>query len=412
VITALIILIFTYLFIALQKIPRIPIDMIAASLIGATLMILTGTLPLSAVPKALDWNTLFLLLGMMVVIVHLELAGFFGWVAVRIVAAVRTPLQLLSLLVFTSGILSAFFVNDTICLLFTPILLQTIKPLGLRPAPYLIALATSSNIGSVMSVTGNPQNVYIGIHSGTPYLSFLAALAPVSLIGMILNIAVVALIYRKEILGHGTFDVVGPAFAGLNRPLLIKGLSASLGAAIGFSAGAPYALTAMGAGTAVLLVGRQSPLTVFRKINWRLLAFFAGLFIVMGGAQHAGVMTGLLDQVHRPLGGSTASMIAQLSGLTVLLSNLVSNVPAVILIEPFVIGLPGAKWAWLALAMSSTLAGNLTLIGSVANLIVVHQARYEARITFVDYLKVGVPLTLLTLAVGIGVLVLEANFLE
>jgi len=411
VIIALVILIFTYLFIALQKIPRIPIDMIAASLIGAALMILTGTLTLSAVPKVLDWNTLLLLLGMMIVIVHLERAGFFEWVAVRIVAAVRTPLQLLSLLVFSSGILSAFFVNDTICLLFTPILLQTIKPLGLRPAPYLIALATSSNIGSAMSVTGNPQNVYIGIHSGTPYLSFLAALAPVSLIGMILNIAVVGLIYRKEIIRHGVFRVVQPGSADLNRPLLIKGLVASLGAAIGFAAGAPYALTAMAAGTALLLVGGQNPLTILKKVNWRLLAFFAGLFIVMGGAQQAGVMTGLLDEVHRILGDSTALMIAQLSGLTVLLSNLVSNVPAVILIEPFIVGLAAAKWAWLALAMSSTLAGNLTLIGSVANLIVVHQARYETRITFLDYLKVGVPLTVLTLAVGIGVLVLEGEIM-
>lgn len=408
-ITALVILIITYLFIALQKIPRIPIDMITASFIGAALMILTGTLPLSAVPKALDWNTLFLLLGMMVVIVHLELAGFFEWVAVRIVAAVRTPLQLLSLLVFTSGILSAFFVNDTICLLFTPILLQTIKPLGLRPAPYLIALATSSNIGSVMSVTGNPQNVYIGIHSGMPYLSFLSALAPVSLIGLILNIAVVAWVYRKEFLGHGTIQAVRPSPQNLDRPLLIKGLIASVGAAIGFAAGAPYALTALAAGAAVLLVGRQNLFTILKKVNWRLLAFFAGLFIVMGGAQRAGVMTSLLDLVHRALGGSTALMVTQLSGLTVLLSNLVSNVPAVILIEPFIIGLPGAKWAWLTLAMSSTLAGNLTLIGSVANLIVVDQARYEARITFLDYLKAGVPLTVLTLAVGIGVLVLEAK---
>ncbi|MBI3595622.1 MAG: anion transporter [Nitrospirae bacterium] len=411
-ITALIILIFTYLFIALQKIPRIPIDMITASLIGAALMILTGALPLSEVPKALDWNTLLLLLGMMVVITHLELAGFFEWVAVRIIAAVRSPLQLLSLLVFASGILSAFFVNDTICLLFTPILLQTIKPLGLRPTPYLIALATSSNIGSAMSVTGNPQNVYIGTHSGTPYLSFLVALAPVSLIGMILNIGVVAWIYRKEILGHGTFCLVRPVSEDLDRPLLIKGLIASLGAAIGFAAGAPYALTAMTAGAALLLFGRQNLLTILRKINWRLLAFFAGLFIVMGGAERSGVMTGLLDLVHRALGGSSGAMIAQISGLTVILSNLVSNVPAVILIGPFVTGLPDSQWAWLALAMSSTLAGNLTLIGSVANLIVVDQARYEARITFLDYLKVGVPLTLLTLAVGIGVLALEASFLE
>ncbi|HTN44211.1 MAG TPA: SLC13 family permease [Nitrospiria bacterium] len=408
-IIALIILIFTYLVIALQKIPRIPIDMIWASLIGAALMILSGALPLSEVPKALDWSTLLLLLGMMVVIAHLELAGFFDWVAVRIVASVRSPLQLLSLLIFTSGVLSAFFVNDTICLLFTPILLQTIKPLGLRPAPYLIALATASNIGSAMSVTGNPQNVFIGIHSGMPYLSFLIALAPVSLIGMVLNIAVVALVYRKEILGHGVFHLVRPVSSGLNRPLLVKGLIASAGAAIGFAAGAPYALTAMAAGAALFLAGRQNFLTIIKKVNWRLLAFFAGLFIVMGGARQAGVMNGLLDQVHRALGGSTALMIAQLSGLTVLLSNLVSNVPAVILIEPFLIGLPGAKWAWLALAMSSTLAGNLTLIGSVANLIVVHQARYEARVTFMDYLKVGVPLTLLTLGVGIGVLALESS---
>jgi Na+/H+ antiporter NhaD/arsenite permease-like protein len=408
-ITALIILIFTYLFIAVQKLPRIPIDMIAASLIGAALMLITGVLPLPAVPKALDWNTLLLLLGMMIVIAHLELAGFFEWVAIRLIGIVQTPLQLLILLVFMSGLLSAFFVNDTICLLFAPILLQALKPAGLRPLPYLIALATSSNIGSVMCITGNPQNVYIGTHSGISYLAFLASLSPVSAIGMILNIAVVGWLFRKEILGTGIQRIALPAPQPLDGPLLGKSLAASLGAAVAFAAGAPYAWAAIAAGAILLLIGGKNPVTILRKVNWRLLAFFSGLFIVMAGAEQAGVTAGIQNLVQRASGGSTTAMIAQVSGLTVLLSNLVSNVPAVILLDPFITGLPDAKWAWLALAMSSTLAGNLTLIGSVANLIVVHQSRHEVRITFLDYARVGVPLTILTLTVGIGVLALEAK---
>ncbi|HZR46126.1 MAG TPA: SLC13 family permease, partial [Candidatus Manganitrophaceae bacterium] len=196
----------------------------------------------------------------------------------------------------------------------------------------------------------------------------------------------------------------------VDRPLLVKGLVVVGGMLVFFFLGKPYPLVAIGGAASLFVIGSRRPAVAFQRVDWPLLVFFASLFVVMRGLERSGWVLLFLDWGRPLLKAESWQMIPLLSGVTLILSNLVSNVPAVVLLEPFVKTLPNPNIGWLTLAMSSTLAGNLTLVGSVANLIVVSMARPEVEISFREYLKVGVLLTLLTLALGIAVLIAEAAF--
>jgi len=408
VVIALIIFLITYLFIGLRQIPRVHIDRPAGALVGAVLMVVTGVLTLDQAFAAVDLHTILLLLGMMIITVYLRAAGFFELMAGRILSLSRTPLHLLTLVSLSSGILSALFVNDTICLLYTPIILEVTAQLGVRPLPYLLALATASNIGSVMTITGNPQNMLIGIYSGIPYLSFLGALAPVSIIGLGVGIAVIRFVYRAD-LGRGRFErqPAMPPYE-VNRPLLARSLAVCAGVLAAFSLGYPYSLTAAAGAVVLMLIGGIRTERVLEGVDWTLLLFFAGLFVVMHGVEVSGLAGAMISRADLSA-ASPAGRIAGLSLVSALLSNVVSNVPAVMLLKPFIESLGGDQGAWLALAMSSTLAGNFTLIGSVANLIVVQQARKHTEIGFMEYFRVGALITVITIAAGILVLVIEVK---
>jgi Na+/H+ antiporter NhaD/arsenite permease-like protein/uncharacterized membrane protein (UPF0127 family) len=403
-ITALVIFIITYVFVGLTHIPRVHVNRPAGALVGAVLMVITGVLTLDQAFGAIDMHTLLLLLGMMIITVYLRTAGFFELMAERILSVARTPLQLLVLVSLASAVLSALFVNDTICLLFTPVLLEVAAQLGVNPVPYLLALATASNIGSVMTVTGNPQNMLIGIASGISYLGFLRALAPVAAIGLLVSIAVIRLLYRREIT-----TTPFPARPTLPRhpvkkALLVKSLLVSAGVLLFFSLGRPYSLVAVAGAVALLLIGRESTERVLEGVDWTLLLFFAGLFIVMHGVEVSGLAGLVIRQAGDLSQAPSLGRIAGLSLIAAVLSNIVSNVPAVMLLRPLVDSLGGDRTAWLALAMSSTLAGNFTLIGSVANLIMVQQARKRAAIGFMEYFRAGALITVITIATGILVL--------
>jgi Na+/H+ antiporter NhaD/arsenite permease-like protein/uncharacterized membrane protein (UPF0127 family) len=408
VFTALVIFVITYVFIGLRQIPRLHIDRPAGALVGAVLMIITGVLTLDQAFAAIDMHTLLLLLGMMIITVYLRIAGFFELMADKILSLSRTPLQLLVFVTVSSGLLSALFVNDTICLIYTPIVLEVTVQLGANPMPYLLALATSSNIGSVMTVTGNPQNMLIGIASKIPYLSFLGALFPVALIGFGVCIAVIWFVYRKE-MGADAFRARPrmPAYR-VHKPLLVKALLACAAVLVAFSLGHPYSLVAASGAVGLLLVGRIRTETILEGVDWTLLLFFAGLFVVMHGVEESGLAAAVIGKAGDLASLSPFLQIAGLSSVAVVLSNLVSNVPAVMLLKPLTQSL-GGQTAWLALAMSSTLAGNLTLIGSVANLIVAQQAGRRVQIGFMEYLRVGALITLVTVAVGILVLSVEVR---
>jgi Na+/H+ antiporter NhaD/arsenite permease-like protein/uncharacterized membrane protein (UPF0127 family) len=412
VITALVIFLITYLFIGLRQIPRLHIDRPAGALVGAVLMIVSGVLTLEQAFAAIDMHTLLLLLGMMIITVYLRVAGFFELVADKILSLSKTPLQLLIFVTVSSGILSALFVNDTICLLYTPVILEIAAQLAVSPMPYLLALATASNIGSVMTVTGNPQNMLIGIYSKIPYLSFFGALFPVALLGLLVSIGVIRFVYRDDMKKACFLHKPEIAAYEVNKPLLIKSLVICAGVLAAFSLGYPYSLTAAAGAVLLMLVGGVRTERVLEGVDWTLLLFFSGLFVVMHGVEVSGLARTMIEGAGGVAATSPLGRIAGLSFVSAFLSNVVSNVPAVMLLKPFIESLGGDRTLWLTLAMSSTLAGNLTLIGSVANLIVAQQARKRVEIGFLEYFRVGALITVITLGIGILVLVVEVRFAQ
>jgi Na+/H+ antiporter NhaD/arsenite permease-like protein len=332
---------------------------------------------------------------MMIVVASLRFSGFFRWVSVWTIRRAHGPLTLLGAVVLLSGVFSAFFVNDTMCLVLTPLVLEVTRATGRNPIPYLLAVAMASNAGSVATITGNPQNMMIGNLSRIPYPEFAAALGPVAAASLVITFLVIAVLYRKEL--HGRQPVqVQELRVRLNKALLWKSAAAAVGMIVFFFAGWPVARVAIVAGALLLVTRRVKPEKVYHEIDWALLALFAGLFVVVAGVEK----TSLEEDLFRIASHFRLGNVWVLSGLSALLSNLVSNVPAVLVFRPLMDHLPYPRQGWLTLAMSSTLAGNLTILGSVANLIVVQRARRDAEITFWQYLRAGAPLTLLTLAVG------------
>jgi len=381
---------------AVGRVPGLAIDRAGVALVGAALMVACGALPLDDAYRAVDLDTLTLLLGMMILVANLRLSGFFaiagGWVMRR----AHRPLALLAAIAAVAGMFSAFLVNDAVCLVLAPLVIELTLTLRRNPLPYLLAVAMASNIGSTATITGNPQNMMIGSLSGISYVSFAVTLAPVALCGLMLTVTLIALLHRREFAG-GTQLTAPPAPARFHGVLIWRALAATLLVVALFFAGQPPAKVAIIVGGLLLLTRRVRSARVYAQIDWSLLLMFAGLFIIVAGAERS-LLSG---EVITAAGRLQLDRLPVLSALTVILSNLISNVPAVVVLRPFVDSLHDPERAWLTVAMASTLAGNLTVLGSIANLIVVQRAAASGVVIGLwDYCRVGVPLTLLTLLIG------------
>jgi len=384
---------------AVGRLPGFRVDRTGAAIIGASLMLAANVLSVEEAYAAINYDTIMLLFGMMIVVANLRLSGFFAVVSGWVVEHARRPLLLLAGTALVSGVFSAFFVNDTMCLVLTPLVLDITRRLGRNPVPYLLAVAMAANVGSVATVTGNPQNMMIASFSRIPYRTFAAALAPVAAAGLALTVLVIAMVYRKEFRQEARLPIEHHAVR-VDRLLLWKSLAVSMAMVGFFFAGWPVPKVAVVAGALLLVTRRVKPEKIYREIDWSLLVLFIGLFIVIAGVEKTGVAARLFAAAARYHLERTAPM----SVFTALLSNLVSNVPAVLVFKGFLPHLSDASRGWLTLAMSSTLAGNLTVLGSVANLIVLQKARHVLKITFWEYAKAGIPVTIVTIAVGIWAL--------
>src|SRR2546427_5487062 len=385
----------SYVGLGLGRVPPFRVDRTGVAIIGATLMVFSGPLPWRDAVAAVDARTLVLLFGMMIVTGYLRLSGFFRLVMTWALRRARTPLALLAAVVTASGVLSAFFVNDVVCLVLAPVVLEITRQLALPPVPYLLALATAANVGSVATLTGNPQNMLIGSFSEISYRSFLAREAPVAVLGLGCVFLVVWLVYRRQ-LPQAPLAILPDARMAVHYPLMLKTIAAVAVMLVLFLAGVPIAIVAIAGAGSTLLTPRVQPEEVYREVNWGLLVLFAGLFVITAGLERSGIMDVFLHWA-----AANLDRPAVLTVVAAVLSNLASNVPAVLLVKPLVASFAEPRRAWLVLAMASTLAGNLTILGSVANLIVVETARAaRVEIGFVEYAKVGVPLTLVTLLLG------------
>ena len=386
----------SYAGLGLGRVPGFRVDRTGVAIIGAAAMVVSGALGWDEAVAAVDAHTLVLLFGMMIVTAYLRLSGFFGLVMAWTIRSARTPLALLGAVTGAAGVLSAFFVNDVVCLVLAPLVLAVTRRLHLPPVPYLIALATAANVGSVATLTGNPQNMLVGSFSGIGYRAFLVREAPIAAAGLLCVFLVVWAVYRRQI-PSVPLEAEPDRRLAVHYPIMLKTVAAVSVMLAAFLAGVPIAIVALAGAAVTLFTRRVKPQKVYREIGWELLVLFAGLFVITAGAERTGLVELLLHWAR----AANLDRPWVLTVVTAVLSNLVSNVPALLLLKPLVPALGDPERTWLLLAMASTLAGNLTILGSVANFIVVEAARAaRVEIGFVEYCKVGVPVTLVTLLFG------------
>lgn len=389
----------TYLLISGRQLKILPLNRPAAALLGTVLMVALGVMSPEQAYHAVDYDTLVLLLGMMLVSAYLFLAGFFDWAADWILRRARTPQALLGYLVCTSGILSALLVNDVVCLMLTPLVVAVMARGKLPLRPYLLALAMSANLGSVATLVGNPQNMIIGHLSRLPFLRFSASLLPAAVAGLAIEYIVLRIGFRKVLQNCQILRPETPP-PRMERRLLFLALAVLLLVFIGFVAGLNLPWTALGGGALIMVLARRDTHQVLKLVDWHLLVFFAALFIVVEGLGG----TGLPDQLYarlKPLFDSSARVQAwNLAWFSMVGSNIFSNVPFVLVAGKWINNFAQPELMWKVMALATTFAGNLTILGSVANIIVVESARSHVDLGFWDYARYGIPITILTTIVG------------
>ncbi len=396
----LVIFLVTYAVIALGKVPYFRIDRTGAALAGAVAMIISGALSEQAAEHAIDVHTLMLLLGMMIVVANLRLSGAFARFARAMLTRARSGFGILAMTIAAAGILAAFFINDVVCIALTPLVIDAAAIVDVDPVPLLLGVATASNIGSAATITGNPQNMIVAGFAHLGYASFAVHLAPAAIAGLIADYAIISLVYRDRLTHRSEHGKLPPAPRVLGA-LMIKSSIVAVVVLVLFALGYPTDLVAMAAGAFLLFTRRIKPARIYRLVDWTMLVMFAGLFIVVAGVETTGFAPAILNLI----GHDRLTNPAILTTVVAVLSNLVSNVPAVLLFRPLYPMLGGSAAIAMLIASASTYAGNLTVVGSIANLIVIEQARLRnVEITLGEYLRVGVPITILTLAINSSIL--------
>jgi len=393
----------TYVLISGRQLKILPLNRPAAALLGAVLMIATGVMTPERAYRAINYDTLVLLLGMMLISAYLYLAHFFEWAAELVLNFSRTPVHLLLYVTLTSGILSALLVNDTICLMLTPLVVAVIRRGKLPLLPYLVALATSANIGSVATLVGNPQNMIIGHFSHISFPEFSRSLLPAAAVGLAINFFILRFGFRKML------RVTAIDRADYPAPKLERGLFALVCVVLvsifgGFLAGLNLAWTAMAGAALVMVLARRDTHGVLKLVDWHLLLFFAALFIVVDGLSDTGLPAAIYSRLQPIFGSSAPAQAWNLTWFSVVGSNVFSNVPFVLVAGNWIARLAEPALMWKVLALSTTFGGNLTIVGSVANMIVVESARDHIQVGFWDYARFGIPITVLTTAAGVTVL--------
>ncbi len=395
----------TYVAVAAGRVPYLSVDRPAAALLGAVLMVATGVLSPAQAGAAVNGDTLGLLLGTMILSAYLGEAGFFRWAGFRVLRAVSGPRTLLWALVFTAGALSALLVNDTVCLMVTPVVVRVVDDADLPPLPYLLALAFGSNAGSVATLTGNPQNMIVGTLSGISYARFAAALALPALASLAIVAALLHAIFHRD-LPRRRLAASGDT-PEVDRRLLAKAIGATAVALVGFFGGFPLAWTALFAGAVLMAIAGRAPREALARVDWPLLVFFAGLFVVVAGVARAGIAARMHDAIVPFLGAGAERQAVVFGAFAVVGSQAVSNVPFVILAGEWIPRLADPALLWLATALAATLAGNLTVMGSVANVIVLELAGSRGQVGFWRFARVGAAVTLATLAAALAILLGE-----
>jgi Na+/H+ antiporter NhaD/arsenite permease-like protein len=397
----------TYVLISARRLSWLRFDRPAGALLGAIACVATGALSPDAALAAVDGGTLLLLFGVMGMGAFLALDGFFDEVERRLIAHARTPARLIAYVVWGAGALAALITNDAVCVLGAALLVRMIERHRLPPLPFLLALATGANTGSVATLVGNPQNMLCGLLGRLSYKDHLLLMAPVAVLGLTLNHILLLWLFRGSLRPAvlGTGDAATPL--SLSAKLTLVVIAAS---AVVYVLGGHLAWTAVGGFVLLMLIHRRDTRQLWPRIDWSLLLFFGGLFVVVEGLNESGVPEALFERFPLASGDGGPASWARLALIFLVGSNVVSNVPFILVVQDQMSTLENPTLGWELLAMASTFAGNLTLLGSVANVIVAEAGRDVGGIGFWQYLRVGFPLAVGSTLIGLGWILLMHRF--
>lgn len=396
-VVGVVIFVVTYVLVSARRLTWLGIDRPAAALLGAVAYVAFGILSADDAIAAIDGATLLLLFGVMGMGAFLVVDGFFDALEARLLRPANTPGRLLAAVVWGAGVLSAFITNDAVCLLGAPLLVRLIERANLPPLPYLLALATAANTGSAATLVGNPQNMLCGQLGGLAYLDYALSAVPLTVVALGVNHAILAFAYRGRLTQPAT-PAQPPPPQQKQPPSLLTPV-VILATAVLYALGAPLAWTAAGGFVALALLKRYDTASLWRHIDGSLLLFFAGLFVVVAGLRESGATAWLF--AHFPLATATDLRgTLQHAAIFLVGSNVVSNVPFILVVQEQLDQMADPQRAWTLLAVISTFAGNLTLLGSAANIIVAEAARDIGGLGFWQHLRIGAPVALLTSLLG------------
>jgi Na+/H+ antiporter NhaD/arsenite permease-like protein len=395
------IFVLTYAGVALGRVPGLMLDRTGIALLGAMAMVLFGVESIPQATAAIDIPTILLLYALMIVSAQLRLGGFYTWVVLKSTAWLTHPRSFLMIMMGLSALLSAILANDIVCLAFTPVLALTLYSANMNPIPFLLGLAVSSNIGSAATIIGNPQNMLIGQMGKLHFGQFLLWCGPPSILSLMAAYFFICRVYKGRFMEPGRVEDLPkhkpwPAF---NQWQSIKGLTATGILMILFFTPIPREYSAIAVAGFLLCSRKMRSRNILELVDWHLITLFCALFVVIHGIGMHHIPQSIMGFL--ALHGIDVRNLLMLTGISTVMSNLVSNVPATLLLIQFLE--PANHVQWYVLALSSTYAGNLILIGSIANLIVIEQARYFGiRISFKEHAKTGIPVTIITLLILIG----------
>lgn len=394
----------TYAGVALGGIPRLAIDRTGIALLGAIAMVVFGVLTPGGALESISLGTLLLLYGLMIVSAQLRLGGFYTWLAVRIASMAGNPGKFLFVLMITSGLLASVLANNIICLAFTPVLAVALRRRGINPVPFLLGLAMATNLGSAATIIGNPQSMLIGQTAGLSFSEFLLWCGPPSLVCLLLTYVILRFVYRGRFFSSVQEPLEDKKWPDFNRWQTAKGLAAAVAVVALLFSGLPREWSVITVAGVLLLSRKMHTRSILGLVDWHLITLFCGLFVVVAGFNASGIPQAFLGFLESR--GVSLSNPFALSVSAVALSNVVSNVPATVLLSPH---MPqGGSVLWYILSLATTYAGNLLTIGSMANLIVIEQARRNGvKITFREYARSGVLVTAMNIAVLFGWILLQ-----
>lgn len=394
-----------YALIISRRVGKFKIEVWMAMLLGAVLILALGITSLSTAVADVNTSVIIFLFGAFLIVCVMIQTGLLQYLAISFLRMARNPAMLLLLVISFVSLASAFLVNDAVVLVTTPIVITACDLAKLKKVPYLLAVAFSSNIGSALTPIGNPQNVLIKIESGIGTLYFIERMAIPVLLGVLVEYFVLRMMYRKDLAAKFDFELPKPrvTLTDYRRAVAVGAIAGAtiLGFVTSDLTGAPVALVAVIGGTAALVVS-SSRRDAIKSIDWGTLVFFISMFVVMGTVAASGLLNGVISIFSPTLFSHGTSSVISIFGLSLVVSQVTSNVPFVALMLPVFSSAGASNSQWLSLAAGSTLAGNLTLLGAAANIIVLESAESKGSgFSYFEFLKAGLPVALITSAVAV-----------